>query len=82
LKARGIALAWLLALLALPGCTRTHEPLRATVVGVDGADWQVIDPLLERGELPNLAQLIAAGVRGPFQSELPLTPRPRPLDSG
>ncbi len=37
---------------------------RLLLVGWDAADWKVIDPLLARGQMPNLAGLIASGVRG------------------
>lgn len=39
------------------------DPLveRLAVIGLDSADWRVIDPMLARGELPNLAGLIARG---------------------
>jgi hypothetical protein len=37
---------------------------RLLPVGWDAADWQMIDPLLARGEMPHLAGLIANGVRG------------------
>ena len=37
---------------------------RLLLVGWDAVDWKVIDPLLARGQMPNLAGLIAAGVRG------------------
>jgi hypothetical protein len=35
-------------------------PRSVTIVGIDGGAWRVIDPLLARGDLPNLARLIAA----------------------
>jgi predicted AlkP superfamily phosphohydrolase/phosphomutase len=47
-------------------------PLRVSVIGIDGAAWRVIDPMLARGELPHLAQLIAGGVRAQLRSEPPL----------
>ncbi len=34
---------------------------RVAVIGLDGADWQVIDPLLAAGELPHLAALLGRG---------------------
>ncbi len=36
---------------------------RLLLIGLDGADWKVMDPLLERGKLPNLERLIRHGVR-------------------
>ncbi len=38
--------------------------MRVLLVGWDAADWKVIDPLLERGEMPHLASIISSGVRG------------------
>lgn len=47
-----------------------------TVVGLDAATFDVIDPLLEAGQLPNLARLVARGTRGPLRSTThPLTPQ-------
>ncbi len=37
--------------------------MRLLFVGWDAADWKVIDPLLARGEMPNLAALLRHGVR-------------------
>lgn len=34
---------------------------KAIVVGWDGADWELLDPLLERGLLPNLKGLLGEG---------------------
>jgi predicted AlkP superfamily phosphohydrolase/phosphomutase/tetratricopeptide (TPR) repeat protein len=43
-------------------------PPRLLIVGWDAADWKVIDPMLQRGELPNLARLVSGGVRGNLAS--------------
>lgn len=53
----------LLFLLAACGAgpERDARPARLLVVGWDGATFDLIDPLLERGRLPNLARLIAQG---------------------
>jgi predicted AlkP superfamily phosphohydrolase/phosphomutase len=44
---------------------------RVLVVGWDGADWDVLDPLLAAGELPALAALVERGRRGISRSCLP-----------
>lgn len=41
------------------------------VIGLDGGEWDVINPLMEKGKLPNLAKLIQAGVSGPLESVTP-----------
>jgi predicted AlkP superfamily phosphohydrolase/phosphomutase/tetratricopeptide (TPR) repeat protein len=37
---------------------------RVLLIGWDAADWKVIRQLLQAGEMPNLARLMAAGVHG------------------
>ena len=37
---------------------------RVLLIGWDAADWKVIQPLLDAGEMPNLAKLISGGLRG------------------
>ena len=49
---------------------------RLLILGWDAADWQVIDPLLGSGRMPNLARLLAAGVRADLRT---LEPRLSPL---
>jgi predicted AlkP superfamily phosphohydrolase/phosphomutase len=44
---------------------------RVLVVGWDGADWDILDPLLAAGELPALGGLVARGRRGVSRSCLP-----------
>lgn len=45
---------------------------RVALIGLDGADWEIIDPLLARGELPNLARLKARGAWGNMKSMNPM----------
>jgi predicted AlkP superfamily phosphohydrolase/phosphomutase len=44
---------------------------RVLIVGWDGADWEILDPLLEAGELPALQGLLERGRRGVSRSCLP-----------
>ncbi len=45
---------------------------RLAVIGLDGADWSVIDPLLAAGELPHLADLVARGRTAVLRSIEPI----------
>jgi predicted AlkP superfamily phosphohydrolase/phosphomutase/tetratricopeptide (TPR) repeat protein len=55
---------------AVLGRMRT-TPFRVLLVGLDGADWRAIDPLLARGQLPNLARLKRAGSWAVLRSSVP-----------
>jgi predicted AlkP superfamily phosphohydrolase/phosphomutase/tetratricopeptide (TPR) repeat protein len=37
---------------------------KVLLIGWDAADWEMIDPLLQSGQMPALAQLITGGLRG------------------
>ncbi|MFC4989646.1 alkaline phosphatase family protein [Saliphagus infecundisoli] len=41
------------------------------VIGLDGGEWDVINPMIESGRLPNFAQLKQSGVSGPLKSITP-----------
>jgi len=47
----------------------THP--RLVVIGLDGADWQIITPLIDRGLLPNLVRLMREGSHGELLSSFP-----------
>ena len=45
------------------------------IIGWDGATFDMIKPLVEQGQMPNIASLMQNGVWGPLESTLPpLTP--------
>lgn len=52
-----------------------REDTRTLLVGLDAATWDVVEPLLDEGELPNLAALLEDGVHGELTSTTPpMTP--------
>jgi Type I phosphodiesterase / nucleotide pyrophosphatase len=44
---------------------------RFVLIGLDGADWRYIEPLIARGELPNIATLRERGTWGPLATFKP-----------
>jgi predicted AlkP superfamily phosphohydrolase/phosphomutase len=48
---------------------------KIVVIGLDGGEWNVIRPLIEKGLLPNLQKLISEGASGDLVSSIPpITP--------
>ena len=48
---------------------------RMVVIGMDGATWRVLEPLIDAGALPTLNRLRTEGAAGPLRSTVPpLTP--------
>jgi predicted AlkP superfamily phosphohydrolase/phosphomutase len=72
MRSVGIALAPLALCLTL-GCGWTEAP-HATVllIGVDAATWDVMRPMMARGELPNVQRLVERGVHGTLLSMDPM----------
>lgn len=50
---------------------RVDTGLRVLLVGIDGADWDVIDPLIRAGQLPQLARLRREGAWARLRSSVP-----------
>jgi predicted AlkP superfamily phosphohydrolase/phosphomutase len=48
-----------------------HSGARVLVIGLDGATFQVMQPLIDAGKLPNFARLMARGASGVLTSILP-----------
>jgi len=60
-------------LFAASGTVRAQQPIatkkpRVIMLGVNGAEWDIIKPLLVRGEMPNLAWVISRGVSGKLRT--------------
>ena len=45
---------------------------RILLIGWDAADWEMIDPLLQSGQMPALARLIKGGLRGNLATLAPV----------
>ena len=45
--------------------------MRSILIGLDGTSWNVLDVLLDTGELPNLQRLRDAGATGVLESSVP-----------
>lgn len=75
----GGALTIALLVVGLGACQRGSTgvpPGRVLVIGLDGAEWNLIRPMLAAGELPNLKKLIDRGVSGDLKSLVPLQKSP------
>ena len=48
--------------------SKSHPDQRSTifVIGLDGASWNLMNPLLAEDKLPNIKRLMARGAYGPL----------------
>jgi predicted AlkP superfamily phosphohydrolase/phosphomutase len=79
-RARCAAIAGLIVVAAVAavvagGCGGAPDR-KVVIIGVDGMDWNLVDPLLEEGKMPNLARVIEQGCRADFNSLKPLEKSP------
>lgn len=68
-------LIWIVALaLGFGGtaCGKRSRVSRVFVIGLDGATFDLLQPWLDAGELPNLKKLMDSGVHGELQSVYPI----------
>jgi predicted AlkP superfamily phosphohydrolase/phosphomutase len=49
----------------------SSSPRRVVFAGIDGATWDIIEPMVAAGKLPNLAATMRAGSYGPLKSTIP-----------
>jgi predicted AlkP superfamily phosphohydrolase/phosphomutase len=62
----------LIALLAVTSCGKPKTASRVFVIGLDGATFDLLQPWLDKGELPNLKGLLTGGVYGELRSIYPI----------
>jgi Tfp pilus assembly protein PilF/predicted AlkP superfamily phosphohydrolase/phosphomutase len=60
------------AVLSAKSPQRLSTGARVILIGLDGADWNILDPLFAAGRLPHLARLARTGVRGRLHSITPM----------
>ncbi|MEZ5063957.1 MAG: alkaline phosphatase family protein [bacterium] len=85
-----IRLAWLAVLAvvgAIGGCggdpksargshRAPDDPPRLVILGVDGFDWNIVDPLVAAGRMPEMEKLQAEGTRADLLTLVPLEKSP------
>ncbi len=52
------------------GCAREPSP-KVVIIGLDGATWDLLDPWMEAGDLPNLKAFREGAVHGQMNSVIP-----------
>jgi type I phosphodiesterase/nucleotide pyrophosphatase len=57
--------------MGVPQSASSPMPPRTLVIGLDGADWRVLRPLLDAGVMPHLADLLDTGTSGNLRSPIP-----------
>ncbi len=60
------------AVVAVQPQPRRGAGARVFLIGLDGADWNIIDPLIDAGRLPNLGRLARSGARGRLHTITPM----------
>jgi len=69
--ARFESFMFILLLVLEAACSGVEKPdANGTVIfiALDGADWDIIDPLIEKGKLPNFEKMVQGGTRADLES--------------
>jgi hypothetical protein len=54
------------------GSRAARDTGKVVIIGLDGATWRVIEPMMQRGELPHLERLVRDGTSGRLMSFEPI----------
>ena len=60
------------ALVSTDGVAAGRNSGKVVIIGLDGATWRLIEPMMERGELPNLEWLTRHGTSAALTSLVPI----------
>jgi len=71
-RAGAVATRFEISLTAWQQVAESPAPGRILLVGLDGLDWRLADPLMEQGRLPHLQSLVDRGIRAKFRSMSPM----------
>lgn len=50
---------------------QADSEVRVLFIGIDSADWSLMDPLMQSGDLPNFSRLVEGGVRAKLRTIAP-----------
>ena len=68
---RRFLFAFLLSAAVSRTLSAAAPPAKVVLLGLDGADWALLDERIAKGEMPNLAKLVSTGRSAVLESELP-----------
>ena len=71
MKHKSIYFLLILTIILIANLSQGEDKRRVLIIGLDGADWEILDPMLAKGELPNLQSVINNGLKGVLPSILP-----------
>lgn len=60
----------------IPLLPQPSTGLRVLWIGIDGGDWRLLRPMMDRGDMPVLAGLLRRGAWGPLESVPPYASQP------
>jgi predicted AlkP superfamily phosphohydrolase/phosphomutase len=76
LKVLSAALCVAVLLPLVSSCGTNSRRPKALVIGLDGGTWKLLRPWMEKGDLPNLKELVDSGVSGDLNSVVPFLSPP------
>lgn len=73
-KKFGLIFILVIYLLSFTGCSSLYGQERVFLIGIDGADWEAMNPMIKKGELPNIKKLMDSGCYGYLATDIAMSP--------